>query len=651
MHDHSRFIGTSIDGKYKILSLLGEGGLGLVFKAEQAQLSRFVAIKFLRCNSDLLAESLARFIREARILAGFDHQHIVGIYSTGILDDRQPYLVMEYLEGRTLFDVLQSDSPADCTRTLAITIQVCQALQYAHKQGVIHRDLKPQNIMLLAAPTSDFVKVLDFGLSRLLVAEADLEQRLTRTGALLGSAHYLPPELCRGQKADERSDIYSLGCILYECLAGRTPFNAETPLALLHKQLAEMPQSLPATIPEPLQRVTFKAIQKDPQDRFQSMSDFEEALSLIRSGREDEINITKIKLGRDPDPHQVGVTAKALSLIGIMILLLTATAVFLTSKMKEEVHLKVKRGKAPEVRREQIRRARNFALEASNHFSQGHRLLAEEQAQRALLAIAQPFSRDAGSKEFAADDLAILKLLSPVYKNNKWPDTVTVSSIDSRIRTIDENYLDQKQRAELNLYLADIACGLGSFYDFLEDTYKALNCYASLRQFEHCRELMTSIEKLPVKDEDLEQARAIYLGLANMRLLFAEGESKKAHDLANKLVGQVNLNVRDTFRKYQLFFELADFQTNYGDLEAAADCFSKAKAAGADMTGPHPEAYSESIYHLTLRLRSLKRYAEAEAQIKELKAYQAQLNNQSLKKRLAGYLKTLKEFRQPDSST
>ena len=271
-------VGTIIDGKYRIESFLGEGGSGSVYKAFQSDFNRYVAIKSLHAADWTNTEMLARFEREARILAKLSQENIVGVYTSIIDPGVAPYLVLEYVDGSPLSMVLQKSGALTERRTLDIVIQTAKALDAAHAEGIIHRDLKPQNIMLTALPRPDFVKVLDFGLSRLIEADnANEGQRLTRTGELIGTPQYMSPEQCSGAPLDARSDIYSLGCIMYECISGHAPFAQDNPLALLYKHRNEWPERLRAMasskVSEEMELVIFKCLQKDPNERFQSAQD------------------------------------------------------------------------------------------------------------------------------------------------------------------------------------------------------------------------------------------------------------------------------------------------------------------------------------------------------------------------------------------
>jgi serine/threonine-protein kinase len=242
-----RFVGKILDARYKVLSPLGSGGMGSVYMAREIALDRNVAIKVLHANM-IDPENQARFEREGAILSNLSHQHIMTFYRFGIAPDNSSYIAIEYLPGRTLRSILSSETTLDWRRATQIAMQICKALEYSHQLGVVHRDLKPENIMLMDTPEKDYVKLMDFGLAKLLPSESGMEapenQKLTKTGQLVGSINYLSPEQCIGKKPDQRADVYALGCILYESLLGEPPFYADNPMGVMYKHANEKPKSV-----------------------------------------------------------------------------------------------------------------------------------------------------------------------------------------------------------------------------------------------------------------------------------------------------------------------------------------------------------------------------------------------------------------------
>ncbi len=201
---------------------------------------------------------------------------------------------MEYLEGCTLRDVINKHTRLPLDRALNVIVQVCDAMNFAHQHGVVHRDMKPNNVMLLDEPKPDFVKLLDFGLARLHAAPGESGAKLTRTGALIGSMYYMSPEQCQGMEADSRADIYALGCMLYEIISGEPPVVADNPIAMMQKHVHDTPISLSIklgqkNIPRELDDILRKAMAKEPAARYQTMEEFRHDLQLLQWGKTRDI--------------------------------------------------------------------------------------------------------------------------------------------------------------------------------------------------------------------------------------------------------------------------------------------------------------------------------------------------------------------------
>jgi eukaryotic-like serine/threonine-protein kinase len=260
----------TLGGRYELGELLGHGGMADVRKARDLRLGRTVAVKMLRTDLARDATFQARFRREAQSAAALNAPSVVAVYDTGedeLEGVRVPYIVMEYVEGQTLRELLRTGERLMPNRALEITAGVLTALEYSHQQGIIHRDIKPANVML--AKNGD-VKVMDFGIAR---AVADSGATMTQTANVLGTAQYLSPEQARGETVDARSDVYSAGCLLYELLTGRPPFQGESPVAVAYQHVRENPVP-PSTITPDIgpeaDAIVMKALTKNPQNRYQS---------------------------------------------------------------------------------------------------------------------------------------------------------------------------------------------------------------------------------------------------------------------------------------------------------------------------------------------------------------------------------------------
>ncbi len=276
-------VGNIINGRYEILQHLGEGGFATVFKALDRELGREVAVKFLKLNH-LDSEDQARFRREAKLLAKMAQRNIVTVYSYDLVEDSSPFIVMEYLQGRNLRSLLRESGGLSMQLCCDVLGQVCSGLAYIHQQGFVHRDLSPDNIFLTGDAPPYAVKLIDFGLSRVL-AETSSSAKLTKTGLLVGNPPYMSPELARGGAVDSRSDIYAFGCILYEVLCGRVPLDAENLIGVLFLQQNQYPLEPKFDWPDKALQAKYKllalrCLQKEPLKRFQSS---EELLAAINA--------------------------------------------------------------------------------------------------------------------------------------------------------------------------------------------------------------------------------------------------------------------------------------------------------------------------------------------------------------------------------
>lgn len=279
-------VGTVID-KYEVLSLIGEGGMGGVYKARHREINRIVALKVLL--EHLLSEKNAgeRFKQEAKAAGSLDHPNLCPVHDYGFSNGK-PYLVMDFIDGESLEDLMLKAGRLPMERFFEIFNQVCKGLKYAHDMGIIHRDLKPSNIMLARDEDGNyFVKIVDFGIAKLLPQGDESGAKLTRTGHVFGSPLYMSPEQCLGKKLDPRSDIYSIGCLMYETLSGIAPFDAESTVASLVKHVNEdaVPFSAAAKdvpIPEDVEQMVFKCLSKNPEDRYSSVQELRDELKRLR---------------------------------------------------------------------------------------------------------------------------------------------------------------------------------------------------------------------------------------------------------------------------------------------------------------------------------------------------------------------------------
>lgn len=283
----SPLVGQVFAERYVIDSVLGLGGMSIVYKATHKLMNRTVAIKMLKKKlmEDVLL--LERFRVEAQAASSLNHQNIITIYDFGVTWDNEPYLVMDCLDGESLDDMIEKTGPLSVERALPVFKQICDGLDAAHKKGIIHRDLKPANVVLLKNEDgSDLIKLVDFGIAKVMPQEGQSGQRLTQTGELFGSPIYMSPEQCQGRALDARSDLYGLGCLMYEALVGSPPFIGQSFLETLNMHVNETAKPLseasPTTaVPPELEQIIMQCMAKDPTQRFASAAEIRDHLSAV----------------------------------------------------------------------------------------------------------------------------------------------------------------------------------------------------------------------------------------------------------------------------------------------------------------------------------------------------------------------------------
>ena len=270
--------GDIIEGKYRIVRLLGEGGMGAVYEGENTRIHRKVAIKVLHAAVAAKADVVQRFEREAQAAGRIGSEHIVEVLDLGSLAGGERFMVMEYLDGESLGDRIKKRKRLATIEVAPIIYQLLEGLAAAHQAGIVHRDLKPDNVYLLTSRggQKDFVKVLDFGVSKFSALDSDMS--MTKTGAVMGTPYYMSPEQARGAKIDHRSDLYSVGVVMYQAVTGRLPFNAETFNELVFKIALENPEPAELIVPglDPaFAQILAKAMFRDVNARFQSARDYQ----------------------------------------------------------------------------------------------------------------------------------------------------------------------------------------------------------------------------------------------------------------------------------------------------------------------------------------------------------------------------------------
>lgn len=280
-------IGKVLDNKYELIKAIGGGASGQVYKGKHRMMNTIVAVKVLAPQLSTQPELVRRFEREARAAGLLSHKNVLKVHDLGMTEEQQPYMVMEYLNGFSLAELLEKNGKLSVFDSLEIVSQICQGIGKAHEEGLVHRDLKPGNIMLIAEEAHIFtVKIVDFGLAKLTSPEN--AENLTRTGSLIGTPAYMSPEQCRSEQTDHRCDLYAIGCILYELLTGSKPFSATNIIELYMKHANEAPPALLLSDIDPntvhgLQYIIHHCMEKEREHRYQSASEMRSDLSALKA--------------------------------------------------------------------------------------------------------------------------------------------------------------------------------------------------------------------------------------------------------------------------------------------------------------------------------------------------------------------------------
>lgn len=274
--------------KYKLQALLGQGGMGAVYKVKNRVLGKTFAVKLLRPELVKDEPAIKRFEQEAKAASSLTHPNLVAVYDYGMAEDGAPYLVMDYLDGVSLEAIIKSEGSLATERAMHIFVQVCDALAHAHGKRIIHRDLKPSNILLIDNEESlDFVKIVDFGIAKILAEPGAEQERLTQTGDILGSPLYMSPEQCMGYPLDTRSDIYSVGCLMYEALAGVPPFGGVNPVQVIFEHINSEPKPFSEQglkVPKDLESIVRRCLEKEAEHRYQTVEDLKDDLLRFQQG-------------------------------------------------------------------------------------------------------------------------------------------------------------------------------------------------------------------------------------------------------------------------------------------------------------------------------------------------------------------------------
>jgi serine/threonine protein kinase len=279
-------VGTTILDKYVVLSVLGEGGWGIVYKAKHKNLDRLVAIKTMHAHFARDAEKIKRFEQEARAASALRNEHVAQVYDFGVLPNGQPYFVMDFVNGSTLGAILRAEPSLAEERALTFFRMICQGLEAAHAAGIVHRDIKPSNIFIVQdSAKGESVRLIDFGLAKLVTPDGNAADHLTQTGETIGTPQYMSPEQCTGRQLDARSDIYSLGCVMYESLTGHVAFNGQSAFECMSMQVSEAAKPFRLTggkkVNPAVEAIVMRCLEKKPENRYQTVHELLHDLNVL----------------------------------------------------------------------------------------------------------------------------------------------------------------------------------------------------------------------------------------------------------------------------------------------------------------------------------------------------------------------------------
>ncbi len=632
-------VGSVIDEKYRVLALIGSGGLGTVYKAEHAELTRIVAVKVLRIDGLLSQDSRARFEREARILASFSHKNIVSVYSVGLIEDKQPYMAMEFLEGTSLGDELTKTGRIPWKRAINIVMQICAAAQYAHERGIIHRDLKPQNIMLLQAPEPDLVKVLDFGLSRIAYNSGEqAPQKLTQTGTLIGSIHYMAPELCTGNKANERTDIYALACIMYEMLSGKVPFDAENPMSILHKHLHSAPEQLPDDVPLELQHIVLKAIQKDPENRFVSMAELLSTLQRLNSGDLSAKDIAIKELRKKESRISLAPT------LALIFLLFAAIGLFSIQKRRFHSPPPNKPPATIENRKNTSSKIEQLVNMAESFASRGRNQQANIYMERALKLLAHGYPSNAITTDVSKKNLDLLRKLALITdKTHPKLDNLERVSLEIRATAFG---LTEAEILQMDEYLIQIQRNNGYYLDALQSLLDLVELMREKNRTPEAQNLLNRQKPLFEKDPIPKNVREFYFHLIAARIACYRGQdianAKKELSLVEK--HHAAIESLTLLQKSSVLLALMVSYAEIGDHEKFAAYSKLAKEHNEKIINPHMHRLN-LYYYLSFHI-----YADNFKDLKNAKqtliAWQAYLDSLESSRRQERMVEGLEKAKQ-----
>lgn len=549
--------GEVFEGKYEIQEILGQGGVGTVYKAMQVDCQRIVALKVLDRYATFDEEYKVRFLQEGKVLSNINHENIVTVYSLGLSTNASPYLVMEFLNGQSLRAVLNTMDRLPVLQALKIIRAAAGALSLVHKQGVVHRDLKPENMLIVSLPEPYTVKLVDFGLARM---QNSSEQKLTATGQLIGTPAYMSPEQCSGQPADQRADIYSLGLCLYEMIVGKKPFEADSAVGFLYKQINEtVPQIKDGQIDlfhPGINDLLSKCLAKNPENRCACMDDLVKEIDSL---------IDTLQAGR-----QISSSRNQLAIIGtvsifLLIAVIVAVYIMKSASKKTEPDINRKRFSGQELS-DANKNKRELLLR--NALGRDERRFSTDSPE--LISSLETLAEIYSDKQEFANAEALLKRALAIREKN-FPGTAGTARC---LTTLALCCQYQNKHAAAEPYFKRSLAIIENLYG--SNTENTLNRVAELA---HCYRLQKKYSE-------------------------AESMLKRACSIAEQTKTQAETRV-----KFQL--QLADNYIEQGKTAAAEPLLKRAFEMSLSNYGPQAELTAKCLISLGSSYQSQKKFAQA----------------------------------------
>lgn len=577
-------LGTIFDEKYEIVSLLGKGGMSVVYQARHLLTNRNVALKLLYAYLSRDEINIRRFQQEAQTASAINHRNVIDVLDFGISPDNQPYLVMDLVTGKSIAELLEEKERIEYAEALDIFIQCCDGLAAAHDKQIVHRDIKPSNIVLLDSNGKYSVKIVDFGIAKMLDADAASSLRLTKTGEVFGSPLYMSPEQCQGGKVDQRSDIYSLGCVFYECLTGEPPIIGTNAIETMSKHIAELPGSFAkkapkVPIPARLEELVFHMLVKDPHKRYQSLhtvaADLRKIVELGDGGIVATMSSKFSNITREMSRRR----KVYWSIVAVCVLLLVGVAVYDSTLQ-------------PLIRQQ---------LWAMN-YAEGNKFYKEDNWIKAENKFVTALSLATKLKDHGSSESKTLELLSNVYEREG--KFLKMANARNRRQTIIQEQLekdygvtqsDMDRMAEFALFHSPTVVESGKDKSYYEDHVVRLQAAAAICRQHHKNDKAEELIRraISLKENICGESKTgladLYGSLAvtcvrQKKLAEAEAHFIKALAIARKYPGE---NKRD------LVHSLSNVSLVYmerNDLEKAGQVLAEAYAL-ADKDLPHEDPY------------------------------------------------------------